>query len=293
MSDGGFNLVWCGEKELDVPARHGLRALLTDALLSPSSLDDTTKREQLDALVQRVRTNAALYAYYIIDEPNASQFPALGRLVAYLRERDPAHLAYVNLFPTYASNEQLGTKGEKVTAYREHVRQYVEVVKPGLISYDHYQFTTNGDTADYFLNLAMIRRMQLSTRPLVEERGGTIVKYEADNCYAMFDEVLPAVEAAIAIHKTFAALNRDAVEGFEISVGIGIDYGEVLLTGGSDYFGLTVNRACKLGEDVAGAGEILITAAAFNRLPADCALRAEPLELTISGLSLDALAIKY
>ena len=101
------------------------------------------------------------------------------------------------------------------------------------------------------------------------------------------------VEAAIAIHKTFAALNRDAVEGFEISVGIGIDYGEVLLTGGSDYFGLTVNRACKLGEDVAGAGEILITAAAFNRLPADCALRAEPLELTISGLSLDALAIKY
>jgi hypothetical protein len=164
MSEGGFNLVWCGEKELDVPARHGLRALLTDALLSPASLDDTTKREQLDAMIQRVRTNTALYAYYIIDEPNASQFSALGRLVAHLRERDPAHLAYINLFPTYASNEQLGTKGDKVTAYREHVRQYVDVVKPGLISYDHYQFTTNGDTADYFLNLSMIRRAALDAQ---------------------------------------------------------------------------------------------------------------------------------
>jgi len=32
-----------------------------------------------------------MYAYYIIDEPNASTFPGWGKLVAYLRERDPAH----------------------------------------------------------------------------------------------------------------------------------------------------------------------------------------------------------
>ena len=25
MAEGGFNLVWCGEKELDVAQRHGLR----------------------------------------------------------------------------------------------------------------------------------------------------------------------------------------------------------------------------------------------------------------------------
>jgi len=35
MADGGFNLVWCGEKELDVAARHHLRAQLQDPLLSP------------------------------------------------------------------------------------------------------------------------------------------------------------------------------------------------------------------------------------------------------------------
>lgn len=159
MVEGGFNLVWCGsETELDVAHRHGLRGLLTDGLLRPASLDDLNRREQLDALIARVSKHPALYSYHLIDEPNASQFPSLGKLVAYLRERDPLHLAYINLFPTYASNEQLGTRGDVVTAYKEHLRLYVEQVKPSLISYDHYQFRVKGDSDQYFLNLAMIRR---------------------------------------------------------------------------------------------------------------------------------------
>src|ERR1035437_10048737 len=48
--------------------------------------------------------------------------------------------------------------GDPITAYREHLRQYVDIGKPGLISYDHYQFSVTGDSQDYFLNLAMIRR---------------------------------------------------------------------------------------------------------------------------------------
>lgn len=113
MSEGGWNLVWCGEKELDVAARHGLRAQLQDGLLAPASLENPAHREQLDALIQRVRQHPALYSYFITDEPNATNFPALGKLVAYLREKDPAHLAYINLFPTYASNEQLGNWGKR------------------------------------------------------------------------------------------------------------------------------------------------------------------------------------
>ncbi len=161
MAEGGFNLVWCGEKELDVAQRHGLRGQLTDGLLSPASLENPAQREKLDALIARVRRHPALYDYFITDEPSATNFPALGKLVAYLRERDPAHLAYINLFPTYANNEQLGTKGDTVTAYREHLWQYVDIVKPGLISYDHYQFSVKGDNPEYFLNLAMIRRAAL------------------------------------------------------------------------------------------------------------------------------------
>jgi hypothetical protein len=162
MADGGWNLVWCGEKDLDIAQRHGLRAQLQDGLLTPTSLDDPAQRRKLDALIARVHHHPALYSYFIVDEPSAASFSALGKLVAYLRQRDPAHLAYINLFPTYATNEQLGTKGDTITAYQGYLRQYVEVVKPSLISYDHYQFAKGGDNPDYFLNLMMIRRAALA-----------------------------------------------------------------------------------------------------------------------------------
>ncbi len=157
MAEGGFNVVWCRENELDVVQRHGLRAQLQDGLLSPAALEAPAEREKLEKLIERVRRHPAMYSYFITDEPSAGAFPALGRLVEFLRERDPAHLAYINLFPTYANNEQLGTKGDLVTAYSEHLKQYVQIVKPALISYDHYQFRTVGDGDQYFLNLSMIR----------------------------------------------------------------------------------------------------------------------------------------
>lgn len=161
MAQGGWNLVWCTEKELDVAARHGLRAQLHDGLLSPESLEDPLRKVQLDGLIQRVKVQSALYSYFITDEPNATNFPGLGRLVAYLRDKDPAHLAYINLFPTYASNQQLGNSGDKISAYQAHLAQYLSIVKPSLISYDHYQLTSKGDSPDFFLNLALIRQAAL------------------------------------------------------------------------------------------------------------------------------------
>lgn len=158
MAEGGFNVVWCGEQDLDLVQRHALRGMLRDGLLSPASLETPERRAQLDALIQRVAKHPAMYSYYILDEPSAAAFPALGQLLAYLRQRDPQHMAYINLFPTYANNDQLGTTGDTVTAYREHLRQYIEIVKPQLVSYDHYQFHVAGDTDQYFLNLSMIRK---------------------------------------------------------------------------------------------------------------------------------------
>jgi len=174
MADGGWNLVWSTEKELDVCKRHDLRAMLHDGLLSPKSLDDPIKRAQLDSLINRVKDHPAMYSYHLKDEPNTSAFSGLGKLVEYLRQRDPAHMAYINLLPTYATNEQLGTLGDTITAYNEYLRRYVEIVNPALISYDHYHFSaskqsdekfkgtpyfSNGDDGrEYFLNLALIRR---------------------------------------------------------------------------------------------------------------------------------------
>lgn len=180
----GFNLTWSSADGLDVVARNKLRALLQSRLLKPEVLDDPAQRAELDALIRRVKDHPALEGYHITDEPGAGAFAGLGKLVAYLRERDPAHFAYINLFPTYATAQQLGvnandaerarvgyptdfagvdTNDKTVLRYREHLKQFVEIVKPDLISYDHYHFLkakpdgTLPDGKQYFLNLALIR----------------------------------------------------------------------------------------------------------------------------------------
>ncbi|HWQ90827.1 MAG TPA: hypothetical protein VN673_04090 [Clostridia bacterium] len=180
----GYNLTWTPVEGLDVAARHGLRSMLTSDLLTPEVLDDPAKRPQLDALIDRVKDHPALEAYHLTDEPGAGAFPGLGKLVAYLRERDPAHFAYINLFPTYANEAQLGVSADAadrakvgypqnfagvgandrtVLAYREHLKKYLEIVKPDLISYDHYHFLKNGDGHQYFLNLGLIREAALES----------------------------------------------------------------------------------------------------------------------------------
>lgn len=142
-------------------------------------------------------------------------------------------------------------------------------------------------------NLSVVRRMQLMSKPIIEQAGGEVVKFEADNCFAMFNDCLSAVRAAIAINQAFEEENVHTQEEFDIRVGIGIDHGQVLLIGGPDYFGAPVNRASKLGEDLAGPGEILMTEAAFQSIPREAGIQHEPLELEISGIQLKAMSIKH
>jgi class 3 adenylate cyclase len=141
--------------------------------------------------------------------------------------------------------------------------------------------------------LSMVKRMQRTTLPILEKHNGTFIKFEADNCYAMFDESLPAVRASIELNAAFDAMNAYSEDPFDIRISIGMDYGDVLLTGGPDYFGDTVNRASKLGEDVAGPGEIILTETAFALLPGEAGFRGEPLELSIAGLRQKVFNLKY
>ena len=56
---------------------------------------------------------------------------------------------------------------------------------------------------------------------------------------------------------------------------------------GQDFFGDAVNIACKLGEDLAGPGEILVTRSAIDSLPDDVRFPGKPMRLSFSGLELD------
>lgn len=141
--------------------------------------------------------------------------------------------------------------------------------------------------------LSMVRRMQLVTQPVIEQHDGQVIKFEADNCFAAFDNPYDAVRAAIALNISFNSMNLFTDDKFDIRISVGIDDGDVLMIGGPDYFGGPVNCASKLGEDIAAPGEILITEHAFSQIPVEAGVTGKPLSFSISGVELNAYSITY
>ena len=141
--------------------------------------------------------------------------------------------------------------------------------------------------------LSMVRRMQMTTEPIVKSYGGFMIKYEADNCFAVFPDPLSAVNAAIAMQHAFAAANLLTSEDLDIHISCGIDYGKILIVGHEDCFGDPVNRASKMGEDLAVAGEVLVTREAMQMIPADAGIKAREMNVSISGINIPAYSIEY
>lgn len=141
--------------------------------------------------------------------------------------------------------------------------------------------------------LSMVRRMQLTADPIIHGFGGVILKFEADNAFAMFPDVRAAVRAATALNLAFEAANRLTPDELDITIACGIDYGPILVVEQRDFFGEAVNRASKLGEDLAAPGEILITRRALDQLGDHADLQLVPLELHAGGIEIEALAIRW
>jgi hypothetical protein len=144
---------------LDFCRELGLKAVIFDPRM-PKSLAAPDAKANIDAIVADYAKHPALLAYFIVDEPSADAFAPLGDVVAYLKQRDPKHPGFINLFPTYAAPwAQLGT-----ATYEEYVSRFVKQVDPFVLSFDHYPFMQTGDRADYFTNLAIIRNAGIASK---------------------------------------------------------------------------------------------------------------------------------
>jgi hypothetical protein len=154
----GFNLAgFVAPEHLERVADAGLQAIVFDPCTHVGDADAELGELEIDArvaaLLQRVGGRPAAFGYYLRDEPSASLYPALGRWVQALRRAAPQALAYINLFPNYASPEQLGAAG-----YAEYVEGFIEQVCPPFVSYDHYALLDDGGLRDgYFQNLELVR----------------------------------------------------------------------------------------------------------------------------------------
>ena len=133
--------------------------------------------------------------------------------------------------------------------------------------------------------LSMIHRLHGIVLPIVRANGGTVVKTEADNVFAVFPDVPPAVATAIQIQERLDAANVFLPEDWDLHASLGIGFGELLMIGDEDMYGNEMNIASKLGEDIAGRGEVFLSAAAHARV-ADG--KYEPRQIPISAMMVTA-----
>ena len=160
-------------------------------------------------------------------------------------------------------------------------------VEKAILALDMSEFSLSVRRSGILPYLGQIRRMQVTTAPIVRECGGEVVKYVADNLMAVFPDGAEAVRAAVMINRELPASDTGP------AVSIGIDHGRFLMIPGADCFGDPVNVAYKLGEDLARPGEILVTAAVRARLGEKAGHELREQQVSISGLEFVAYSVVY
>jgi hypothetical protein len=148
LADAGFNTSFSGfpdaqamERALEVARGAGVKLMISCPEL----------RSDPESTVRRFKNHPAVAGYYLRDEPSAADFKELGDWVRRIRAIDDALPCYLNLFPTYASPEQLGT-----ATYREHVDRFLKEVPVQVVSFDHYPIVGDRLRADWYENLEII-----------------------------------------------------------------------------------------------------------------------------------------
>ncbi|MFT5585954.1 MAG: adenylate cyclase [Cognaticolwellia sp.] len=145
-----------------------------------------------------------------------------------------------------------------IQALDRRIRARFERPLAVLIS-DMAGFSTITQKAGIIHFLALIQRMQGICVPLIKAHGGHLIKEEADNLYAIFEQPVMAVEAAVAMRAACAEDAQTQNDLGQVQVAIGLGFGPILDIDGHDFFGDQVNMASKLGEDIASSGQILLT----------------------------------
>jgi class 3 adenylate cyclase len=85
--------------------------------------------------------------------------------------------------------------------------------------------------------------------------------------FVLFDDPHNALNAAFEVHRRILLFNNSQLEGQDSAeCCIGIGFGDVYAIGVDQAMGDEMNRACKLGEDIAKGFETLITERAYDAL---------------------------
>ncbi len=168
--DCGFSMpTFVSESDLPAARRAGLHSFILSMGTGNINLLDANE-EEVDAFVKEhvasTKDDPEVMGYYLIDEPGAKKFPALGMFVAAIKKYAPGKLAYINLFPSYATTIGADRDSQMQTyTFTEYLERYVQEAKPQFLSYDNYMVEYSEDLTDkdrtniYWRDLLEIRRI--------------------------------------------------------------------------------------------------------------------------------------
>ncbi len=157
IKDCGFTIAgFVPTNALEACRKAGLKAIVYDARTAGynwTNVDVTLARSNVTSLVKQVGKNPAVFGYYLRDEPEAGWFPHLEKVASRVRELAPGKWPYINLFPDYAENWQLGT-----TNYAEYLERFISTCHPKIVSYDNYALMNDGSVRESFwTNIEAVR----------------------------------------------------------------------------------------------------------------------------------------
>ena len=161
MADAGFNVVLYNG-EVDQSLAENMRIMNIAGDLGMKFIGQVggyaTNAERIAAIKENLATSPTYIGEYVADEPNASEFDALGQFTKEYLAELPNEEIYINIFPIYAKSTQLGN-----LTYEDHVDQYLEKIPSKSLSFDYYGLKSASLLgSDYYTNLDLIRSKTLA-----------------------------------------------------------------------------------------------------------------------------------
>jgi hypothetical protein len=183
LAEMGFTSVLSSLANLEVCRKYGLRLMPDNATIEDA---------------RRLKNDKAIWGYHLVDEP-LRNFPALTEQVRAFHKADPNHPAYINL----------------ISLCGDYLKEYMETVKPDILSYDYYQWWWGEH--GHFTKLALHRKAALEADiPLI---CWLEVNANQDNQYPPFVENHIPDNAAKIRQSVFTSLAY-GVKGIEWFYGV-------------------------------------------------------------------------
>jgi hypothetical protein len=142
----GLKVLVAGDPRMGVVAQH---MEVTDDRTVSASITTADATAWVRSCAEGYAAHPSFAGFSLYDEPAVARFPTVGALTGIVRTTAPTLLPYANI------NRGNGA------GYARFVQEYVDTVRPALISFDRYPFLTDRVDTDYFETWAIVRKAAL------------------------------------------------------------------------------------------------------------------------------------